>query len=103
MVEMKINVSSDLLTRISKVFGRLIVPYPPPAPSLPEPPAGASLPRIESPYLNVREAAAYLRKTVSALYTLHARGRVRSMQGSPGRLMFTRESLDAYLAKQFRR
>ena len=52
--------------------------------------------QIESPYLNVPEAAAYLRRTVSAIYNLVKRNRLKPMPGS-GRLYFTRERLDAFM------
>ncbi len=50
---------------------------------------------IVSPYLTASEAAAYLRTTVQGIYSLVKRGRLHPMPGSPGRLLFTRESLDA--------
>lgn len=53
--------------------------------------------QIESPYLLVAEAAAYLRTTVQGIYSLVKRGRLHPMPGSPGRLLFTREALDACL------
>jgi excisionase family DNA binding protein len=58
---------------------------------------------ISSPYLNAPEAAAYLRTTVQGIYSLVKRGRLRPMPGRPGRLLFTRESLDKYLTGKFRR
>ncbi len=56
-----------------------------------------------SPYLVVGEAAAYLRTTVQGVYSLVKRGKLRPMPGRPGRLLFTRESLDCYLSSRFRR
>lgn len=52
---------------------------------------------VASPYLTCSEAAAYLRKTVQAVYALVKRGRLHPMPGSPGRLLFTRDALDRYL------
>jgi hypothetical protein len=53
---------------------------------------------IESPYLTAAEAAVYLRRpSVQAIYSLVKRGRLKPMAGS-GRLLFTRESLDAAMA-----
>jgi excisionase family DNA binding protein len=55
---------------------------------------------IESPYLTAAEAAAYLRRpSVQAIYSLVKRGRLKPMPGS-GRLLFTREALDAALARR---
>jgi excisionase family DNA binding protein len=55
---------------------------------------------IESPYLTAVEAAQYLRRpSVQAIYALVKRGRLRPMPGS-GRLLFTREALDAALARR---
>jgi excisionase family DNA binding protein len=51
---------------------------------------------IESPYLTAAEAAAYLRTTVQGIYALVKRAKIRPMPGS-GKLLFTREALDAYL------
>ncbi|HJT78284.1 MAG TPA: helix-turn-helix domain-containing protein [Gemmataceae bacterium] len=58
---------------------------------------------VVSPYLLVGEAAAYLRTTVQGVYSLVKRGRLKPMPGRPGRLLFTREALDAYLNSRFRR
>jgi hypothetical protein len=53
--------------------------------------------QIESPYLTAEEAAIYLRRpSVQAIYSLVKRGRLKPMPGS-GRLLFTREALDASL------
>ena len=41
-------------------------------------------------YLVATEAAAYLRTTVQAVYSLVKRGRIKPMPGRPGRLLFTR-------------
>jgi excisionase family DNA binding protein len=54
-----------------------------------------------SPYLTAIEAALYLRTTVQGVYSLVKRGRLRPMPGS-GKLLFTRESLDACLQKRRR-
>jgi excisionase family DNA binding protein len=56
-----------------------------------------------SPYLTADEAAAYLRTTVQGIYSLVKRGKVRPMPGRPGRLLFTRDALDGYLAGRYRR
>jgi len=53
---------------------------------------------IDSPYYTVSEAAAYLRTTVQGIYSLVKRGKIRAMPGRPGRLLFTKEILDNYLA-----
>ena len=53
--------------------------------------------RVLSPYLTTGEAADYLRTTVQGVYSLVKRRRLFPMPGSPGRLLFTRESLDACL------
>ncbi|MFL5328647.1 MAG: helix-turn-helix domain-containing protein [Gemmataceae bacterium] len=58
---------------------------------------------MESPYLNAEESAAYLRKTLHGLYGLVKRGRLSPLPGSPGRLLFTREVLDHFLASKPRR
>ena len=58
---------------------------------------------IASPYLTAAEAAAYLRTTVQGVYALVKRGRLKPMPGRPGRLLFTRQALDGYLAGKFRR
>jgi excisionase family DNA binding protein len=51
---------------------------------------------VESPYLNSKEAAAYLKITVKALYHLVGRKKLRVLPGSR-HYRFTREMLDAYL------
>jgi excisionase family DNA binding protein len=56
---------------------------------------------IASPYLTAAEAAAYLRTTVQGIYALVKRGRLKPMPGS-GKLLFTREALDACLQKRRR-
>jgi excisionase family DNA binding protein len=56
-----------------------------------------------SPYLTAAEAASYLRTTVQGVYSLVKRRKLRPMPGRPGRLLFTREALDAYLTARFRR
>jgi len=57
--------------------------------------------RPVSPYLTAAEAALYLRTTVQGVYSLVKRGRVRPMPGS-GRLLFTREALDACLRRRIK-
>jgi excisionase family DNA binding protein len=54
---------------------------------------------IESPYLTCEEAAAYLRTTRHGIYSLVKRGRLKPMPGS-GKLLFTREALDACLQRR---
>jgi hypothetical protein len=55
---------------------------------------------IESPYFTATEAAVYLRRpSVQAIYALVKRGRLKPMPGS-GRLLFTREALDASLHRK---
>ena len=54
---------------------------------------------IESPYYTAAEAALYLRTTIQGIYSLVKRGRLRPMPGS-GRLLFTRQALDACLEKR---
>jgi hypothetical protein len=56
---------------------------------------------LVSPYLTAVEAAFYLRTTVQGIYSLVKRGRVKPMPGS-GRLLFTREALDACLQRRRR-
>jgi excisionase family DNA binding protein len=56
---------------------------------------------VESPYLTCEEAALYLRTTKQGIYSLVKRGRLKAMPGS-GKLLFTREALDAYLHKRRR-
>lgn len=56
---------------------------------------------VISPYLTAVEAAAYLRTTVQGIYALVKRGRLKPMPGS-GKLLFTREALDACLQKRLR-
>ena len=52
--------------------------------------------RVATPYLNVVQAAAYLRKTPKAIYGLIERGRLRKMPGSHV-CLFTRDMLDEFL------
>jgi hypothetical protein len=55
---------------------------------------------IVSPYYTAAEAAAYLRRpSVGSIYALVKRGRLKPMPGS-GRLLFTREALDASLQRR---
>jgi excisionase family DNA binding protein len=56
---------------------------------------------IESPYYTAAEAALYLRTTIQGIYGLVKRGRLKPMPGS-GRLLFTREALDACMQKSKR-
>ena len=56
---------------------------------------------VMSPYLTAAEAAVYLRTTVQGIYALVKRGRLNPMPGS-GKLLFTREALDACLQKKRR-
>jgi excisionase family DNA binding protein len=58
--------------------------------------------QVISPYMTASEAAAYLRTTILGIYSLVKRGRVLPMPGRPGRLLFTRETLDGYLKKKQR-
>ena len=55
-----------------------------------------------SPYLTCSEAAAYLRTTTQGIYSLVKRSRLHPMPGS-GKLLFTREDLDASLKKRRRK
>ena len=55
--------------------------------------------RMTSPYLVASEAAAYIRSTIQGVYSLVKRGRLKPMPGS-GKLLFTRDSLDAYLQRR---
>lgn len=58
---------------------------------------------IESPYLNATEAAIYLRRpSVHSIYALVKRGRLKPLPGF-GRLLFTKEELDACLQRKRRR
>ena len=57
--------------------------------------------RVESPYLTASEGAAYLRTTIQGVYALVKRGRLKPMPGS-GKLLLTRETLDACLQKRRR-
>jgi excisionase family DNA binding protein len=57
---------------------------------------------IISPYLTAIEAASYLRTTVQGIYALVKRGRLKPMPGF-GRLLFTKEELDACLQRKRRR
>lgn len=59
--------------------------------------AEANANAIVSPYLTAAEAASYLRTTIQGVYALVKRRRLYPMPGSPGRLLFTREKLDACL------
>ena len=58
---------------------------------------------VSSPYLTASEAAAYIRSSVQAIYALVKRGRIKPMPGRPGRLLFTRETLDRYLIGNHKR
>ncbi len=62
-----------------------------------------SNPAFVSPYLTAAEAAAYIRSTVQAIYSLVKRRKLFPMPGRPGRLLFTREALDRYLSGRYRR
>lgn len=63
-----------------------------PAPTVQEP-----LPeKVPSPFFTAKEAAAYLRKTVKAVYALVDRGLLRSEPGSR-RLLFTQQELDRWV------
>lgn len=57
---------------------------------------------VTSPYLTAAEAAAYLRSTVQGIYALVKRNRLKPMPGS-GKLLFTREELDACLQRKRKR
>jgi excisionase family DNA binding protein len=57
---------------------------------------------VESPYYTAAEAAAYLRTTKHGIYALVKRGRLKPMPGF-GRLLFTKEELDACLQRKRRR
>jgi excisionase family DNA binding protein len=57
---------------------------------------------VSSPYYTTTEAAQYLRTTIQGIYSLVKRGRLHPMSGRPGRLLFTRESLDRYLSTRRR-
>jgi len=54
-----------------------------------------------SPYFTATEAAMYLRTTVQGIYSLVKRSRLKPMPGS-GRLLFTRDALDACLTRRRR-
>jgi hypothetical protein len=56
---------------------------------------------IQSPYHTAAEAAIYLRTTIQGIYALVKRGRLKPMPGS-GKLLFTREALDACLQRRKR-
>lgn len=54
---------------------------------------------VDSPYLNVDEAAAYCRRAPQTLYNHHSLGNVRSVtQSRP--ILFRREDLDAWLGRR---
>ncbi|WP_435017983.1 helix-turn-helix domain-containing protein [Tundrisphaera sp. TA3] len=53
-------------------------------------------PRVSTPYLDVDQAASYLKKTPKAIYGLIERGRLKKMPGSRV-CYFTREMLDEFL------
>lgn len=64
---------------------------------------------VESPYYTPAEAAIYLRRvdgqgrpSIHAIYSLVKRGRLKPMPGF-GRLLFTKEELDACLQRKRRR
>ncbi|MBX9582546.1 MAG: helix-turn-helix domain-containing protein [Gemmataceae bacterium] len=57
---------------------------------------------VPPPYLTAAEAAAHLRTTVQGVYALVKRGRLHPMPGRPGRLLFTRETLDRSLTTRRR-
>jgi hypothetical protein len=60
-------------------------------------------PNIASPYLTAIEAADYLRRpSVQSIYALVKRGRLKPLPGF-GRLVFTREELDACLQRKRKR
>ncbi|MCE9562980.1 MAG: helix-turn-helix domain-containing protein [Planctomycetes bacterium] len=63
-------------------------------------PAPVSEPRFESPYLNVDEAAAYCKIAVQTIY--NHRSEIQRQPGI-GKLLFTREALDNWLAARKRR
>jgi excisionase family DNA binding protein len=53
--------------------------------------------------LTAAEAASYLRITIQGIYSLVKRGRLKPLLGRRGRLLFTREILDAFLTARYRR
>jgi hypothetical protein len=57
---------------------------------------------VSSPYLTAIEAAVYLRTTIQGVYGLVKRRKLKPKPGRPGRLLFTREVLDAYLSGKFK-
>jgi hypothetical protein len=57
-------------------------------------------PQVKSPYLNAKEAAAYLRlDSVKQLYGLIERGKLKPLPGSR-KLRFTTDILDEYLSNE---
>jgi hypothetical protein len=57
-----------------------------------------AVPKVQSPYLNAEEAAAYLRlASVKQLYGLIERGKLKPLPGSR-KLRFTTDMLDEYLS-----
>jgi hypothetical protein len=54
----------------------------------------------QSPYLNVEEAAAYLRVSPKSIYAQVERGNLKPGRGPRRRLMFTKEGLDRYVQRR---
>jgi excisionase family DNA binding protein len=63
---------------------------------------GEVRPKVTSPYFTAAEAAEYLRTTAQGVYSLVKRRKLKPMPGRPGRLLFTRESIDSYLQSRYR-
>ena len=55
--------------------------------------------RITSPYLNAKEAAAYIRIPVRKLYGIVERGQLQPLRGPRKTYLFTSDMLDTYLRR----
>jgi hypothetical protein len=85
------SLGSDLSSVIAEVR-RIADALDPPPPNSEE----SHLPPIESPYLNIEQAAIYLKKTPKAIYGLLERSRLKKMPGSHV-CYFTKYMLDDFL------
>jgi hypothetical protein len=81
---------------VEEVAGRALAGFSRGRPGSRENPEESSSSSSESPYLDVEQAARYLKKTPKAIYGLLERGRLKKMPGSHV-CYFTKNLLDEFL------